>query len=98
MKAKLEKLAKLCKGAVSITFNEHTTNYQTVEQYLDATGPIGIDMDDLELPPDIAAEMVKRDKVVEVQFYDRNPVGFYKVAHYDVETAVDQALEVLNND
>jgi len=88
---KVEKLVSLCKGSVSIRFNDNTTNYETVEECIrtDFSG-LYKGLDD-----DVAAEMFRRNRMVEVHFYPDTPVGFYHITHYDLEAAVDEALEVL---
>ncbi len=87
---KLNQLISLCKAAVSIEVNEHRNSYEPVEQYLRL-----YDFGN-ELDPGILQEIINRDTVIVVQFYPQTPIGFYVLAHYDLEMAVDQALAVLN--
>lgn len=88
---KIEQLVSSCKGSVSITFNDNTTNYESVEECLN-TDFTGLYKD---LDEEVKAEMIKRNRMVEVHFYPNTPVGFYHVTHYDLEMAIDQALEIL---
>lgn len=90
MKEKIDRLVSLCKASVSITFNDHTTNYQTVSKELQQNFGgrySGIDSD-------VKDEMIKRNTMVEVQFYPDTPVGFYMVAHYDLDAALDEAIKI----
>ena len=32
--------------------------------------------------------------MVEVQFYTHTPIGFYLVVHYDLNKALDEAIEI----
>jgi hypothetical protein len=45
-----------------------------------------------DTPPEVRAEMIRLNTVVDVQFYPDTPVGFYRVAHYDIDAALDAAL------
>ncbi len=89
---KIERLVKHCKGSVSITFNDHTTNYSTVEKELEYNHFNRYD----DVPEDVKAEMVKRDTMVEIQFYTDTPVGFYLIVHYDLDKALDEALKIVD--
>jgi hypothetical protein len=90
---KLTELVSKCKASVSININGHKDVYQTVEQYIQ-------DMDEnaisyIKIHPDVLKEMIKRDTVIEVYFYPNSPVSFHLVYHYDVDLALDKALELL---
>lgn len=91
MEDKLKKLVSLCKGSVHITFNDHTTNYSTVEEEL--TGNFNGMYDDVH--QDVKDEMIRRNTMVNVHFYPDTPIGFYNIMHYDLDTALDEALKVL---
>lgn len=87
---KLEELVRLCKGSVTVEFNDHTTNYQTVADCLAAN--FGGRYDDID--DRVKAEMIKHSRIVEVQFYPHTPIGFYVIVHYDLNEALDEALEI----
>ena len=77
----LEELVAQCKGEVHVTFNPHTVDYCTVEEYLR-----GICDDDRDYGPNhenIPAEtrdaMVEANRIVEVQWYPDTPIGFCRV-------------------
>lgn len=89
----LDGLISKCKGSVSITFNEHTTNYQTIREYLEQ------DYCNLfeDLDSDLKEEIIAKNIIVEVHFYPETPVGFYLVVHHDLETAIELALKCIND-
>lgn len=89
---KFKELVSLCKASVEISVNEHKDNYQTVEQHIDE------DYYREDIDKDVFEEMVKRDIVVKVQAYPRTPIGFFVVYHYDIDKAVDIALDAVKND
>ena len=43
-------------------------------------------------------EMIRRDTIVKIQFYPNTPVGFYLIYHYDIDKAIDIALDTVKND
>ena len=81
-----------CKASVSITFNEHRTSYQTVEQFID-----GYDYKD-DVDPDIAAIMKARETTVWIQFYPETPIGFYAVYHFDLHQALRLCMTIIGID
>ena len=83
MQDKIDKLVGMCKGSVSITYNDHTTNYETVEDYLSRS-------EHSDVEEDTRKEMIKRGIVVEVHCYPDTPVGFYCIGHYDLGMALDE--------
>ena len=90
---KLDKIVSLCKGSVNITFNDHTTNYSTVEEELQQNHFNRYD----DISEDVKKEMIRRNTMVEVQCYDQTPVGFFLVVHYDLDKALDDMLETLES-
>lgn len=87
---KLLKLFSYCKAEVMITYNGHKSCYESVEDYVAGWG----NRDKREyIPDDVFEEMVRRDTVIELQYYPNTPVGFNLILHYDLEKAVDMALE-----
>jgi len=81
----IKELIALCKGSVSITFNEHTTNYQTIEEYL------GDDLFD-DLTGDEKKAIIEAGAIIEVHAYPKTPVGFILSVHHDLGKALDQAI------
>lgn len=92
-KSKLSQLCEKCKCGIFVTINEHRDYYKTVEETL-------FELGGMECPPeieeDVRTEMVRKDTIVNVQFYPDTPIGSYDIYHWDLETALDIALEILN--
>lgn len=90
---KLENLARMCKASVSVTYNEHITNHESVEKYLDYLVPNLVD----KMPKDKGL-MIENNRVVEVHFYPDTPVGFYHLVGYDIDKLLDEAIEIVRED
>lgn len=86
---KIKELVANCKATVHITFNEHKTNYETIEEYL---GDNRFDRFS-EVEPELKQDIIKADQIVEVQAYPKTPVGFILAVHHDLDKALDQAIE-----
>ena len=88
---KIERLVDLCEGEVIITFNEHTTNYETVEQALAR--------DYLELydgiDDGVKAEMIRSNSMVCAHAYPDTPIGSYRVTHWSLDAALDLVLSAI---
>jgi len=88
---KFKELVSLCKASVEISVNDHKDYYESVEQHINEE-----EREDIE--KDVFDEMAKRDTVVKVQVYPHTPIGFFVVYHYDIDKAVDIALDAVKND
>lgn len=88
----LHRLLSRCRCGVYFTINSHRDCYETAEQSLQ-------EMDASECPTQInlkiRAEMIRTDTVVCLHFYPDNPVSSYRVYHYDLDMAIEEALELL---
>ena len=86
----LKELLSKCKCGVFITVNQHRNYYQSVNDKLDEIAC-------LEDPPDISEDVrnkiIETDTVIEIQFYPDTPIGSYSVYHWDLDMALDEALE-----
>ena len=85
----IDELNSLSKATVHITFNEHRTSYETIEQYL--SDSFFDRFSDVE--PELKQEIIKADHIVEVQAYPRTPVGFILAVHHDLNKALEIAIE-----
>lgn len=91
---KLKELINKCKADIHLTINNHKSSYQSVTDYINDLIEIkSIDNEDIE--PEIYEKMKELDTIIELQFYPRTPIGFNVVYHYDIEQAIDEALETL---
>lgn len=87
---KLQELFNRCNSTVEISYNQHKSYHDTIEQ------SIGDDINDIK--KDVLEEMKKRDVLIRVQFYPHSSVGFFLVYHYDINMAIDKALSLLNKE
>jgi len=85
---KLNNLIKSCKAGIHLTINAHKDYYESVDDNID---------DDFkkELELNVLNRMKELDTIIELQFYPDTPVGFYRIYHYDLELAIDEALNIL---
>jgi hypothetical protein len=94
MENKLKQLLSLCKCGVFISVNEHRDYYETVEKFIKEK----IERNEAEIDNEVLRQMIKLDTIIELHFYPVTPVGFYEIFHYDLEVALDIALETLRGD
>ena len=87
---KLIKLLSRCKCGVFIIVNEHRDYYQSVQERLKE-----LSSGDIDIPVDIKAKMIKTDTIISIQFYPDNPIGSYDIYHWDMDKALDEALQCL---
>ena len=91
---KLNKLIQRCKCGVYLTVNLHRDYYETVEQHFKSNPINEEDLEDID--KDVYEKMKETNTIIELQYYPDTPIGFYKVYHYDLEMAIDEALSSLN--
>lgn len=85
---KLTTLMSLCKGAVYITVNDHLSVYETLGKAIkDYEGA------EFSIPEDVKKGMLERDCIIDIHIYPRTPVGFVKILHFDMDAALDEAIE-----
>jgi len=90
---KLKQLIQKCKCGVYLTTNEHRDLYMTVEDRLRELS----DFDNLpDIDPEIKQLMIEKNTMIELQFYPVTPIGFYRLFHWDLDLALDQALECID--
>ena len=91
---KLNKLVQRCKCGIHLTVNPHRDYYETVEQHFKSNPINEEDLKDID--KDVYEKMKETNTIIELQYYPNTPIGFYKVYHYDLEMAIDEALSSLN--
>jgi len=89
---KLARLSSLCKCEVSLIINEHKVYYQTAKYWIDEQVLGG-----KYVAPHIKAGCIAEDNTVLLSFYPDTPIGSYTVIHYDLEAALDEALEIMDH-
>lgn len=90
---KLKTLMAACKCGVYLEVNPQRSVYDTAEQWFANHEAILGPLDDL--PPETRAEMIRLDTVIDLHFYPDTPVGFFRVLHFDLDAALDEALGCL---
>ena len=88
---KLQTLIDKCVGSVTVCINDHKDCYQTVDEYFNSTQNSQEELEDINT--DIYEKMKEQDTIINIHFYPTSPVGYYSVYHYDLEYALDLALE-----
>lgn len=90
---KLKAIYELCEAEVTISYNEHKSFYETVGQFLSNRKDLiaGIDVEVLK-------KMIDLDQMVCIQAYQRTPIAFYLVYHWDVEAAIDEMFAILESE
>ncbi|NIV12308.1 MAG: hypothetical protein GWN62_13850 [Aliifodinibius sp.] len=91
MKDKLNTLFSKCEGPIHITYNAHKDCYEPIEKYLSEEKAQLEEIDEK-----LRKEIIQKDSLIEIQIYPDTPIGFYKIYHWDLEKAVDEALECLD--
>lgn len=86
----LQKIMNLCKSSVSLKVNEHKDYYIEIKDYLDGLSDLYEDVD-----KEVLQGIIKRDCIIELQFYPDTPIGSYSLCHYDLDKILDQALGIL---
>jgi len=89
---KLQMLMSMCKRSVHITANNHRNDYESAEEFFLRTESNGCSYD---IEPVIKRVMIEKDTIIELIFYPDTPIGFHSIYHYDLEMALDEALECL---
>ena len=87
---KLRALLARCKCGVYVLVNMHRDVYETAEEWWEREDMIGDSLSDT--PLEVRANMIRLDTVFDVQFYPDSPVSFYRVVHYDLDAALEEAL------
>mgnify|MGYP000091143788 CR=1 FL=1 len=87
---KLQELLDKCNCGVYLTVNQHRNYYLSVDEHLN---DMEIGSDDLD--QETRYKMVELNTIIEIQFYPDTPIGFYRVYHYDLDKAIDEALSCL---
>jgi len=86
---KLNELISKCKCSVNLDINSHKDYNETIEVYLNLPW---LSEDTNDIDPEVLQKMIELNTIVELQFYPDTSVGFYKIYHYDVEMAIEEAL------
>jgi hypothetical protein len=89
----LKELISLCEASVHVTVNDHKSVYMSVAESIKEDEEIG---GDLEIPKEVMDKMIELDTIIVVQAYPLTPIGHYVLYHYDIDTAIDLMIRVIN--
>lgn len=88
----LKDLIKKVNCNLTIEVNNHKTYYQTAEDYLQDE----YHKDFLsEIDKEVYEKMIEKDSIIEIQIYPNTPISFFKIYHFDIDEAIDQAINEL---
>lgn len=85
----MKRIMEMCKCGVHLTINNHRDYYQKIEEFVSEHS--------VEADDGVIEKIIETDTIVELQFYPHTPIGFYIVHHYDIDLAIAEALEILND-
>jgi len=86
---KLNELIRKSKASITIEVNNHRDYYETIDVNT-------LDEDREGICDDIWNKMIELDMCIRIQVYPNSPVSFFVIYHYDMEKAIDIALEYFN--
>ena len=76
---------------IQIQINDHKSCYQSVTEYFNTYIYDNLDDGDFKH----LDKMIENDIIIDLTFYPDTPVGSYTIFHYDIDMALDEALEIL---
>lgn len=86
---KLKEILSICRCSFSIEVNRHKDFYQTIKEYLED------DEKYEDATEDICKKIIDNDNIIEIWMHKDTPVGFYKIIHYDLDLAIEEALKCI---
>lgn len=89
---KLQRLLARCKAGVHLTINEHRDYYHSAEHALE---DLACHSCPPEIDPEVRAQIIASDTIVDLTFYPDTPIGSYQIVHHDLDRALDIALRTL---
>jgi len=92
---KLKMLLDGCKCGVFLAVNEHRDYYDSVQTKIMEIERNREMCGEGPLDEEIKSGMIQTGNIVELQFYPDTPIGSYSIYHYDIDKALDEALECL---
>ena len=92
---KLAQIQQKCKCSVAININRYKDYYQTIQEGIDEVNQMLRSSRGNLLSQEMVNKMIEHNTIIDLQFYPDTPIGFYSIYHYDLEMALDEALEIL---
>jgi hypothetical protein len=90
--SRLQELLDLCKAEVSIEVNPHKSYYETPEQHMEGIGD-GTEWESID--PAVRDMIHATGTLIKIQAYPVTPVAFVLIWHYDLESAIAEAIEAI---
>jgi hypothetical protein len=97
----LSKLTALCKCSVYISVNDNRSFYENIEENLLSISEhetIDAFLEEEGIDKDIYKKIIELNNLVQIQAYDKNPVGSFTVYHYDLDLAIEEMINIIEND
>jgi len=94
MTDKIKQINELCKFEWQLTVNGHRSLNTGIYEY----NYPHFEEDTGMIEPQMIKEILNRENCVSICLYPRNCTGFYWVYHYDLESALDATLKILQDE
>jgi len=93
---KLEELLSKCKCGIFLSINEHRDYYMSVDERLKELSDFEDSLPEIDV--EVRQKMIDVDTIIEIHFYPDTPINFYRIFHWDLEKALDQALKCISGE
>lgn len=91
---KITLLISKCKAGLTIDVDDHKASYQDIK---DQIAEIKETQPELEMQREIEEGIIKNNRLICLTYFPDTPVGSCTIYHYDLEQAVDMALEYFSD-
>ncbi len=92
---KLKELLSMCKCSVQIEVNSHRDYYDTIDKAIadieKEGGPARGTQE--KLSDEVKAGMKRTETIIYLHYYPRTPIGFHSFYHYDIDLALQEAID-----
>lgn len=97
--AEFARLIQRCKGSVTLLANDHRSNYQTAQAYLDQVVEDGKPRwESSGATVEQREQMIEQDLVLELHFYPLTPVGFCSLIGAEIVPMLEEAHRLLTKE
>ncbi len=97
MDSKLKELLFKCKNTVHLVVNQHRAYHMTAQEYIDEdiTAILEASKSPLDEYLKYRDKMIEIDTVIDLQFYPITAISSYQIYHFDMDMALNEALNIL---
>lgn len=85
----LKKLISLCDSNIDIFINDHKSSSTSIDFYVEN------DTHNDYIHTSIRNKIIELDTIIQINFYPRTAWTFYTVWHYDIDLAIDEAIQII---